>query len=253
MLYNKRRQALQDQLSSLRQMLGLMKQELDMNMPLLEKGDVARTDVLRLQRGVNDIEAQIVNVRNKYLQDLQAEYTKTEEDLVTAREILAQRSDALRDTKIRAPVNGVVKNIRLTTVGGVLRPSDEVMSIVPTGEELILECKMSPKDIAFIRRGQTASVKFDTYDSSIYGSAVGKVDYISPDTLSEETPNGPLTYYRVHIKVDTRKMKPHLPGEKIEISPGMTAIAEIQTGKNTVWKYLTKPINKTFGEAMTER
>lgn len=253
MLYNKRRQALQDQLSSLRQMLGLMKQELDMNMPLLEKGDVARTDVLRLQRGVSDIEAQIVNVRNKYLQDLQAEYTKTEEDLVTAREILAQRSDALKDTKIRAPVNGVVKNIRLTTVGGVLRPSDEVMSIVPTGEELILECKMSPKDIAFIRRGQTASVKFDTYDSSIYGSAVGRVDYISPDTLSEETPNGPLTYYRVHIKVDTRKMKPHLPGEKIEISPGMTAIAEIQTGKNTVWKYLTKPINKTFGEAMTER
>jgi adhesin transport system membrane fusion protein len=253
MLYNKRRQALQDQLSSLRQMLGLMKQELDMNMPLLEKGDVARTDVLRLQRGVSDIESQIVNVRNKYLQDLQAEYTKTEEDLVTAREILAQRSDALRDTKIRAPVNGVVKNIRLTTVGGVLRPSDEVMSIVPTGEELILECKMSPKDIAFIRRGQTASVKFDTYDSSIYGSAVGKVDYISPDTLSEETPNGPLTYYRVHIKVDTRKMKPHLPGERIEISPGMTAIAEIQTGKNTVWKYLTKPINKTFGEAMTER
>jgi adhesin transport system membrane fusion protein len=253
MLYNKRRQALQDQISSLRQMLGLMKQELNMNLPLLEQGDVARSDVLRLQRSVSEIESQIVNVRNKYLQDLQAEYTKTEEDLVTAREILAQRSDALKDTKIRAPVDGIVKNIRLTTVGGVLRPSDEVMSIVPTGEELILEVKMPPRDIAYLRVGQGASVKFDTYDSSIYGSARGKVDYISPDTLSEEGPNGPMVYYRVHIKVDTHTMKPHLPGEKIEISPGMTAIAEIQTGKNTVWRYLTKPINKTFSEAMTER
>lgn len=253
MLYTKRRQALQDQLSALREMLGLMKQELNMNLPLLEQGDVSRSDVLRLQRSVSDIESQMVNVRNKYLQDLQAEYTKTEEDLVTAREVLAQRSDALKDTKIRAPVNGIVKNIRLTTVGGVLRPSDEVMSIVPTGDELILEVKMPPKDIAYVRVGQPASVKFDTYDSSIYGSAAGKVDYISPDTLSEQGPDGDLVYYRVHIKVDTRRMKPHLPGEKIEIQPGMTATAEIQTGKNTVWRYLTKPINKTVGEAMTER
>jgi adhesin transport system membrane fusion protein len=253
MLYTKRRQALQDQLSALQKMLGLMKQELDMNMPLLAQGDVARSDVLRLERSVSDIQSQIVNARNKYLQDLQAEYTKTEEDLVTAREVLAQRSDALRDTKLRAPVNGIVKNIRLTTVGGVLRPSDEVMSIVPTGEELILECKMPPKDIAYVRVGQPASIKFDTYDSSIYGTARGKVEYVSPDTLSEDGPNGQVTFYRVHIKVDTSKMKPHLAGEKIEISPGMTATAEIQTGRNTVWRYLTKPINKTFGEAMTER
>jgi adhesin transport system membrane fusion protein len=253
LLYQKRRQALQDQLSALQQMKGLMSQELDMNMPLLAQGDVARTDVLRLQRGVNDLSSQIVNVRNKYLQDLQAEYTKTQEDLVTAREILAQRSDSLHDTKIYAPVNGIVKNIRLTTVGGVLKPSDEVMSIVPTGEELILECRMQPKDIAYVRLGQHASVKFDAYDSSIYGTAAGQVVYVSPDTLTEEGKQGPVTFYRVHVKVNTRRMRPHLPGEKIEITPGMTAIAEIQTGRNTVWNYLTKPINKTMGEAMTER
>ncbi len=253
LLYIKRRQALQDQLGALRQMLGLMKQELDMNMPLLEQGDVSRADVLRLERSVSDIQSQMVNVRNKYLQDLQAEYTKTEEDLVSAREILAQRSDALKDTKIRAPVDGIVKNIKLTTVGGVLRPSDEVMSIVPTGEELIVEAKMSPKDIAYVRVGQRASIKFDAYDSSIYGSGTGKVIYISPDTLTEQTPSGDSVFYRVHIDVDTSRMKPHLPGEKIEIQPGMTAITEIQTGKNTVWHYLTKPLNKTLGEAMTER
>lgn len=253
LLYQKRRQALQDQLTSLRSMLGLMEQELNMNMPLLEKGDVSRADVLRLQRGVSDIKSQMVNVRNKYIQDLQAEYTKTEEDLVTAREVLAQRSDALSDTKIVAPVDGIVKNIKLTTLGGVLRPSEEVLSIVPTGDKLILETKMSPRDIAYVRVGQGASVKFDAYDSSIYGSATGKVTYVSPDTLTEQTPQGEQVFYRIHITADPSPMKPHLPGEKIEIQPGMTATAEIQTGRNTVWHYLTKPINKTLGEAMTEK
>ena len=253
LLYQKRRQALEDQLGSLRSMLALMQQELNMNLPLLKQGDVSRADVLRLQRSVADLQAQIVNVRNKYIQDLQAEYTKTEEDLVSAREIMTQRSDALRDTKIFAPVDGIVKNIRLTTVGGVLRPSDEVMTIVPTGDKLILETKMQPRDIAYVRVGQTASVKFDAYDSGIYGSALGKVTYVSPDTLNEQTPQGEMHYYRVHITADTRPMKPHMPGEKIEIQPGMTATAEIQTGRNTVWHYLTKPINKTFAEAMTER
>jgi adhesin transport system membrane fusion protein len=252
-LYSKRRQALQDQLTSLRGMLGLMQQELQMNMPLLEQGDVSRADVLRLQRGVSDIESQLVNVRNKYIQDLQAEYTKTEEDLVTAREVLAQRGDALEDTRIVAPVDGIVKNVRLTTLGGVLRPSDEVVTIVPTGDKLILETKMPPSDIAYVRVGQPASVKFDAYDSSIYGSANGRVIYVSPDTIAEQRPQGEVLYYRVHIIADPSRLKPHLQGERIEIQPGMTATAEIQTGRNTVWHYLTKPINKTLSESFTEK
>ncbi|MBV1917765.1 MAG: HlyD family efflux transporter periplasmic adaptor subunit [Sphingomonadaceae bacterium] len=253
LLYTKRRQALEDQLSALEEMHGLIRQELDMNMPLLKQGDVSKADILRMQRGVSDIESQIVNVRNKYLQDLQTEYTRTEEDLMSAREILAQRADSMKDTQIRASVDGIVKNVQLTTIGGVLRPSDEVLSIVPTGDDLIVEAKMSPKDIAYVLVGQEASVKFDAYDASIYGSALGEVTYISPDTLSEKSQAGDDIYYRVHIEVDTSPMKPHLKDEVIEIQPGMTATAEIQVGRNTVWKYLTKPINKTFSEAMTER
>lgn len=253
MLYQKRRQALQDQLASLQSMLALMQQELDMNLPLLKQGDVSRADVLRLQRGVSDIRAQIVNVRNKYLQDLQLEYTKTEEDLVSAREILAQRQDALKDTEVRAPTNGIVKNIRLTTIGGVLRPGDEVLSIVPTGDKLIVEAKMSPSDIAYVREGQSAAVKFDAYDSSIFGTAKGRVTYVSPDTLTEQGPSGNLVYYRVHIVIDTSKMKSSSRGEKVELQPGMTATAEIETGKHTVFRYLTKPLSKTMSEALTER
>lgn len=252
-LYRKRRQALEDQLSSLRQQLALMRQELDMNMPLLAQGDVSKADIIRLQRGVADIQSQIVNVRNKYVQDLQTEYTKTEEDLVTAREVLAQRTDALKDTNIVAPVDGIVKNVKLTTLGGVLRASDEVLSIVPTGEDLIVEAKLSPSDIAYVKLGQIANVKFDAYDSSIYGSANGTVIYISADTLAEQTPRGEELFYRAHIEADTTRMKTHRAGEKIEIQPGMTATLEILTGSNTVWHYLTKPINKTLGEAMTER
>lgn len=253
LLYTKRRQALRDQVSALQEMRGLLKQELDMNMPLLKQGDVARADILRMQRGVSDIESQLVNVRNRYLQELQAEYAKTEEDLVTAREVLNTRRESLKDTQIRAPVDGIVQNVRLTTIGGVLRASDEVLSIVPTGDELIVEAKMSPSDIAYVRVGQQASVKFDAYDPSIYGGATGEVIYVSADTITEQTAQGPSVYYRVHIAVDTSPMKPHLKDEKIEIQPGMTATSEIQTGRNTVWKYLTKPINKTFSEAMTER
>jgi adhesin transport system membrane fusion protein len=254
LLYQKRRQALQDELRALHEMLGLMQQELDMNMPLLRQGDVAKADVLRLQRSVSDIQSQIVNARNKYLEELQTDYAKTQEDLVTAREVRTQRQDALKDTIITAPVDGTVKNVKLTTIGGVLRPSDEVMTIVPSGEELILEAKMSPKDIAYVQVGQPASVKFDTYDSSIYGSAFGHVTYISPDTLVEQGQNGAeQVFYRVHVKVDTSRMHPHQAGEKIELVPGMTATIEVQTGRNTVWKYLTKPINKTLSESMTER
>jgi adhesin transport system membrane fusion protein len=253
MLYQKRRQAVDDTISSLQGMLRLAQQELDLNRPLVASGDVARADVLRMERGASDLKAQIVNVRNKYLQDLQAEYTKTEEDLVAAREILAQRTDMLKDTEIRAPADGIVKNIRLTTIGGVLRPGDEVLSIVPTGETLIVEARVSPSDIAYVRMGQTASVKFDAYDSSIYGGANGKVIYVSPDTIAESKASGDTVFYRVHASVDTRSMKPHRAGEKIEIQPGMTATVEIQTGKSTVFHYLSKPITKTFGDAMKER
>lgn len=252
-LFKQRRQALNDQIASLREMLALVQQELSMNLPLLKAGDVAKSDVLRLERAVSELRSQIVNVRNKYLQDLQTEYTKTQEDLLAAREVLSQREEVLKGTAIRAPVDGIVKNVRLTTIGAVLRPGDEVLSIVPTGDKLIVEAKVAPSDIAYLKVGQGASIRFDAYDASIYGAGKGKVIFISPDTLTEPRPTGDYSYYRVHVSVDTSAMKPNLPGERIEVQPGMTASVEIQTGNNTVLKYLTKPITKTLSESMTER
>ncbi len=251
-LFLKRRGAQQQDIAALRTMLGLSRQELDMNMPLLSHGDVSRSEILRLQRAVADMEAQIANKQNKYLQDLQTEYTKTEEDLVTAEQTLTQRLASLRDTEIAAPTDGIVKNVRLTTIGGVLRPGDEVMQIVPTGEELIVEAKVSPADIAYVQEGQEASVKFDAYDPSIFGSASGKVTYISPDTLTEQKGNGEQVYYRVHILANTATMHKR-PSKDIVIQPGMTATAEILTGRNTVLKFLAKPLIKTISDSFGER
>lgn len=251
-LFAKRRAAQMQDIAALNRMLRLVRQELAMNQPLLQYGDVSRSEVLRLERSVAEIEGQIANRQNKYLQDLQAEYAKIEEDLVTAEQTLKQRVAALTDTELEAPTDGIVKNVRLTTIGGVLRPSDEVLQIVPTGEELIVEAKVSPADIAFVRLGQSASVKFDAYDPSVYGSADGRVSYVSPDTIMEQKSGGEQVFYRVYIQVDTRNMRPRA-GEKIEIQPGMTSTTEILTGQNTVLKYLLKPIIKTADQAFGER
>lgn len=252
-LFQKRRASLNGQLASLNHMHKLVVQELAMNRPLLDTGDVSRSEVMRLERQVVDIQSQIENTRNRYLQDLQTEYAKVGEDLETAREVLKQREAALQDTVIVAPTNGVVKNVRFTTQGGVLRPGDEMLQIVPTDEELIAEAKVSPSDIAYIRPGQGATIKFDAYDSSIYGSAEGTVTYVSPDTLTEQVPGAPeRPYYRVHIKVDTSRMKV-IDKNKIQLQPGMTVTAEIKTGNNTVLSYLMKPITKTISGSLTER
>ena len=252
LLYRRRRQALNDQLNSLSNMLTLARRELEMNQPLLAAGDISEADFIRLQRGVVDIESQIVNVRNSYTQDLQTEYTRTEEELVSAREILAQRLDSLRATDIRSPTAGIVKNVRLTTIGGVLRASDEVLTVVPTGDTLIVEAKVSPADVAYVRRGQGASIRFDAYDSSIFGAAEGKVTYISPDTITDQTSDGDVVYYRAYLSVDKSGMSAIRVNESVEIQAGMTASVEILTGKNTVFNYLAKPITKTLDEALKE-
>jgi adhesin transport system membrane fusion protein len=251
-LFARRRAAQTEDIAALNTMLGLVRQELAMNLPLLEYGDVSRSEVLRLERSVADIEGQIANRQNRYLQELQTEYAKVEEELVTAEQTLTQRISALEETELEAPTDGIVKNVRLTTVGGVLRPSDEVLQIVPSGEELIIEAKVSPSDIAYVRLGQSASVKFDAYDSSIFGSADGSVIYVSPDTLIEQSPNGERVYYRVHIRVDTTTMRPRA-GEAIAIQPGMTATTEILTGYNTILRYLLKPIIRTIDQSLGER
>lgn len=253
-LFNKRQYGLEDEITILRQSLGLVDKELKMNLPLVKSGDVSRAEVLKLQRQVTEIKGQITNRRNKYLQDCQAELAKAQEELAAAEQILAQRREQLDFTELSSPMDGVVRNVRLTTRGGVAKPGDEIMQIVPVDDDLIIEAKVKPADIAFVKPGLPATVKMDAYDYSIYGSLAGLVHYISADTLKEEVRGTEQPYYRVQVKIESE----NLPGRKgqqlpINIQTGMTATVEIKTGTNTIWGFLTKPITKTFSESLGER
>lgn len=251
-LLNKRRDALNQELGSLEKMRLYVVQELEMNMPLVQSGDVSRTEVLRLQRQVADLESQISNKRNKYFQDSQAELGKAEEDLTGARQAQAQKRDQLRQTELHAPVKGIVKNVQITTLGGVIRPGDEVMHIVPMDDDLLIEAKVSPSDIAFLQIGQEATVKIDAYDFTVYGGLKGNLTFISADTLSERLRQDEQPYYRVHVRV-TDKQFSGKPDATLEILPGMTTMVEIKTGRKTVLNYLTKPIVKTISESLGEK
>lgn len=251
-LFKRRQAAINEEIAALERSLELVKKELDMNLPLLKSGDVSRAEVLKLQRQVADIQGQITNRRNKYFQDAQAELAKAQEDLESVEQVLAQRREQLAYTEVHAPMDGVVRNVRLTTQGGVAKPGDEILQIVPLDDDLIIEAKVRPADIAFIKPGLSATVKLDAYDYSIYGSLRGTVSYISADTLNEETRAGDMPYYRVQIKTRDRNLSSRR-NERIDIQPGMTATVEIKTGRRTVWRYLTKPITKTLDESLGER
>jgi adhesin transport system membrane fusion protein len=242
-----------DEIDALEKSKTMIKEELDMNLPLLKSGDVSRSDILKLQRQVVDIQGQITNRRNKYLQDCQSDLGKAQEDLAGVQQISAQRKEQLDYTEIVSPMDGIVRNVRLTTIGGVAKPGDEIMQIVPVDDDLIIEVKVKPADIAFVKPGLPASVKLDAYDYSIYGTLQGTVSYISADTLNEDVRNNEQPYYRVQIKTSTHNLASKHNNERIDIQPGMTATVEIKTGQKTVLHYLTKPITKTLSESMGER
>lgn len=251
-LYNKRQIAFHDDINALKHMLKLADEELQMNRQLEAEGDVSRAEVLRLQRSVADISAQMANKSNKYFQDVQAEMTKAQEELSTQSEQLRDRRQLLEQTELVAPVDAVVNNIRVNTLGGVVRPGDTIMELLPVSNNLIAEAKIPSSDIAFIAIDQDASIKLDAYDSSIYGAMHGKVSYISSDTLTEDTKQGPFSYYRVRIRLTSNEFKGDKARE-IKLRPGLSASVDIKAMERTVLSYLTKPITKTLSQSMGER
>lgn len=251
-LMKKRRAVIEEDILAMQEMMELVKKELDMTRPLLKSGDVSATEILRLERQMSDAKGQITNKRNKYFQDTQAELSKAREEYESVQQLLAQRKNQLDQTKLRASLHGVVKNVRITTRGGVIRPSEEVMQIVPLEDDLIIEAKVSPMDIGFIKPGLNATVKIDAYDYTIYGDLPGTLIYISADTLTEDLRQGEQPYYRVRVRTMGRKFS-GAPEKDLEIQPGMTATVEIKTGSNTVLNYLVKPIVKTLQLALKER
>lgn len=249
-LYQSRRSNLNDSISGLSQALVLVEQELAMTEPLVAKGAASEVEVLRLKREANDLRNQMNDIRNQYYVKAREELAKANIDIETQAQVIKGKTDTLQRTVFKSPVRGIVKEIDVMTIGGVIPQNGKLMTIVPLDEQLLIEARISPRDIAFIRPDQEALVKVTAYDYSIYGGLHGKVTVISPDTLRDEVKQDQF-YYRAYIRTDSDKLI-NKQGKQFNITPGMVAVVDIKTGHKTVLDYLIKPFNKAK-EALRER
>ena len=252
-LYLLRKRTLDQDLASLSQAVLIAREEVRMHEALLKDGNVSQLEMLRTRRQLIELEGRVTSLSNKYRQDASAEATKLEEDLAGVTSRLDERQSVLDHTTLTSPADGIVKFLRVTTIGGVLRTGDELMQISPSDEQLIIEGKVTPMDIGQLHPGQPVSVKLDAFDYSVYGALDGVLTYVSPDTLSETAPNGQSqTFFRVHVKLNPLQNQ-NPKANSIIVKPGMTASLDIRTGTRSVMKYIAKPVFKTFSGALSER
>jgi len=267
--YLQKRQGFDDELNILNAGLQLSEKELQMSQALLKTGDVSQLELMRAQRQVHETQGRIGSVKQKYLQEAKQDVIRIQEEISAHQFKLNERKSLLDHSTLTSPVDGIVKVLRITTVGGVLRAGDELMHISPTSGGYIFEAKINPSDIGELRLGLPVSLKFDAFDYSVYGMLQGTLSYISSDTLTESGPNGAMqTYYRVQVQINpalaitqSNKDKPWFfqtnPSVNSlslnELKPGMTATLDIQTRSRTLLQYLTKPIEKAFSGALHER
>lgn len=254
-IYKQRKQSLEEEVEVLESSLRLAEDELAMTRRLLTNGDISRTEAMRAERQVLDLKARISGVRNKYFQDTRLELAKLEDDLSVSRNRLTERENVLRHTDLTSPMDGIVKVVRVTTVGGVLRPGDELMQISPLDDELLVEIKVSPTDVGQIKAGLPVSLRFDAFDSSIFGKVPGVLRYISPDTLTEQGQAGQAhTFYRALVAINWQQMNGQTGKVRPQdIKPGMTATADVLTGERSLLHFVFKPITRAFSGALTQR
>lgn len=254
--------ALQQHTNALR----LINRELRVTKPLLKSGAVSDIDIIRLERQAVDLNGEINRTRaviNRSMSAIsEAKDKVTEVELATInrwnnelsearlrlesiKETESGLADKVTQTEIRSPVNGTVQRLMVNTVGGILQPGSDVLEIVPLDDQLIVEAKIPPKDIAFLRPGQPAMIKFSAYDFAIYGGLSAQVMQISADTITDERDN---TFYLVQLKTNQKDF-----AKDLTIIPGMTTQVDIITGKKTVLEYLLKPVLRATSLAMTER
>jgi adhesin transport system membrane fusion protein len=253
-LFNQRKFSLQEELATLKDSLAMAQEELNMNESLFQTGDTSRLEVMRSRRQVNELQGKINAARNKYREEAMQEATKLVEEISSSRYKLEERQSILGHTELTAPVAGVVKYLKITTIGGVLRAGDEIMQISPTEGDKVIEVKINPVDIGQLKLGLPVSIKLDAFDYSTYGTLQGILSYISSDTLVEQASNGQTqTYYRAHVTLDEDKNKTNVKLAGVSLKPGMTATVDIRTNSRSVLQYLAKPVFKAFGGAMNER
>lgn len=245
----------------------LTARELDMTRPLAKSGAISDVELLRLERDVARYKGErdsansdiprlesAVAESNRKIQEVEltfrntarSELSETNAKISALLEGSSALEDRVKQTEIRSPVNGTVKQLKVNTVGGVVQPGKDLVEVVPSDDALLLEARVLPKDIAFLHPGQKALVKFTAYDFSIYGGLEATLEHISADTVIDEKGNA---YFLVRVRTLSNTIGP----EKLPIIPGMVAEVDILTGKKSVLAYLMKPILRAKARALTER
>ncbi|OSI13338.1 HlyD family type I secretion periplasmic adaptor subunit [Neisseria canis] len=255
--YVARRRAVVDAVQGLRMSKAALDREISITAPMVKQGVVSEVELLRMQRESSDLAAQIAERQNRYMADANNELVQTESELAQAKENMAMRADPVSRSLIRAPLRGIVKDVKINTVGGVVNAGQDILNIVPLDEKLLVEAYIRPQDVAFLRPGLPAVVKISAYDYAIYGGLDGKVTLISPDTISNQARTDELkldpnqVYYRILVQTDANSLKDR-NGKDMPIIPGMVATVDVKTGEKTVFQYLIKPITR-MKQALTER
>jgi len=250
-LFHQRRTGLAEELRTLRVAVALAEEEAKLISQLASSGDANRAEIIRAKRATNEAEAEMINRKNDFLEEARVDLARVEDQIAQNVQVLAQRAQQLEDSTFVALVPGIVKNVRVTTIGGVLGRGEELMQIIPVDDELVLEARILPADIARVLPGLEATIRFDPFDYTIYGGVKGEVVYVSADTLKEAHPQGDEIYYRVQLKIGNPAIT--TTGRELEILPGMTANVDIRTGDRTLMDFLLKPLRKTISESFGER
>jgi adhesin transport system membrane fusion protein len=249
--FEARRRLLDEAVSSINRSAGLVEREQRMAQDMASRGLMSDVEVMRLTRQVNELHQQRAERISRFRQEASSDLVRAKTELAQVDEQMVVRHDAMSRTVLRSPVKGMVKNIRINTVGGIVTGGAPIMEIVPLGPRVLVEARIKPRDVGFVRVGQTAEVKLTGYDFNVYGGLEGKIEVISPDAISEPgDKSGEGSYYRAIVAAERNNL--HFKGKTLPVIPGMTAQVEIRTGERTVLSYLLRPMMKSQ-EALRER
>ncbi len=249
-LFKSRRESLRESMSGLTEGLELTRQELAIAEKLQSTGATSRVEVIKLRRESAQTKLEISRLRADLRVQTGEELQKVNAEAEVQASIMRGRADQLDRLVFRAPMRGIVKDIAVTTIGGVIPAGGQLMTLVPMDDQLLIEARISPRDIAFIHPGQDALVKVSAYDYAIFGGLSGEVVTISPNTVRDEVKQD-LVFYRAFIRTHEDFLT-NKAGARFPIVPGMIATVDIRTGEKTVWQYLIKPFNRAQ-EALRER
>lgn len=253
-LYIQKKRSLNQEVAILEESLAISTKEWGITQSLEKTGDVSQFEVLRAMQKVLDLKRKVMDTKNKYYEKISAEIEKLGGELAKNIYKLKKQKSVLEYTDIRSPVLGIVKELKVTTVGGVLRAGEQLMEISSSQGGVILEAKINPVDIGRLKLGMPVTIKLDAFDYTIFGGLKGTLNYISSDTLLDKDPSGrQMSFYQVNIKIEGPEHEDNAKSKAIKVKLGMSGTIDIKIGMRSLFTYLTKPIVRGFSGALNEK